>query len=269
TQEYEGEEVVPLMVVQMRDKTTPEDIYQSITAIRQGWPQIPPTAFAHVFGEHTDIQAGDTLVPYVEPQSVQDRTDITVLFAKTAVSTGWDCPRAEVMVSYRAAKDKAHITQVIGRMVRSPLARRINGNDLLNSVLCILPMFDQKAATEVVQHINRDHDSNTEPPVRAVIDPETLVPVANAALWDTFSSLPRVVAPKRSDKPISMLLNLGIELERDELLKGGQNKAEKELIAIVDGYMTRYKEKVNFHREDILKVKTKRLRFSYADRTLI
>lgn len=269
SQDDEGEKVVPLMVVQMNDKTTPEDIYQAITSIRQGWPQIHPAAFANVFGDHTDIQAGDTLVPYVEPQSVQDHTEIAVLFAKTAVSTGWDCPRAEVMVSYRTAKDKAHITQVIGRMVRSPLARRIDGNDQLNSVLCILPMFDQKAATEVVQHINRNHEGDTEPPVRAVIDPETLMPVDNTALWDTFVSLQRVVAPKRSDKPISMLLNLGIELERDRLLEGGKKIAEDELVAIVNGYMARHASKVTAHRDDILKVETKRLRFSYSGRELI
>jgi len=265
----EGERVVPLMLVQMKDKATPEEMYQVITAIRQGWPQVRNNAFAHVYGEHSDILAGDTLVKYVEPQSVQDRIDISILFAKTAISTGWDCPRAEVMVSFRSAKDSAHITQVIGRMVRSPLARRIEGNDLLNSVLCILPMFDKKAATDVVKHINRDHNGDTEPPVHAVIDPETLLPIDNANLWQTFVSLPRVVAPKRSDKPISMLINLGIELERDKKLKDGKKKAEDELIAIVNGYMTRYMSQVTANREDILKVKTQRLLFSYSDRELV
>ncbi|MGV0396845.1 DEAD/DEAH box helicase family protein [Corynebacterium suicordis] len=264
----EGEKVVPLMVVQMKDKATPEDMYQAIAAIRQGWPQISPNAFAHVFGEHADIQAGDTHVPYVEPQSVQDRTDISILFAKTAISTGWDCPRAEVMVSYRAAKDKAHITQVIGRMVRSPLARRIEGNDQLNSVLCILPMFDKKAATEVVQHINRDDGVDTKPPIEAVIDPETLLPVDDDALWQSFVSLPRVVAPKRSDKPISMLLNLGIELERDKLLEDGKRRAENELVAIVNGQLSRHASEVSTQREDILTVETQRLVFNYGDRGL-
>ncbi len=47
-----------------------------------------------------------------------------VLIAKDAISTGWDCPRAEVLVSFRPAQDNTHITQLLGRMVRSPLARR-------------------------------------------------------------------------------------------------------------------------------------------------
>ena len=31
-----------------------------------------------------------------------------ILLAKDAISTGWDCPRAEVMVSFRSATDKTH-----------------------------------------------------------------------------------------------------------------------------------------------------------------
>ena len=43
-----------------------------------------------------------------------------VLFAKDAISTGWDCPRAEVLVSFRPAEDETRITQLLGRMVRTP-----------------------------------------------------------------------------------------------------------------------------------------------------
>ncbi|QQU95373.1 hypothetical protein J3S22_01060 [Corynebacterium aurimucosum] len=64
-------------------------------------------------------------IPYVEPDKVQGRERLRVVFAKTAISTGWNCPRAEVLVTLRPAKDQTHITQTIGRMVRSPLARRI------------------------------------------------------------------------------------------------------------------------------------------------
>lgn len=269
----DGERVVPLMVVQMKDKATDEDMYQATSAIRKGWPQIPHDCFANVYGEHDNIMAGDTLVPYIEPQRVQERTEIRVLFAKTAISTGWDCPRAEVMVSYRTARDEAHITQVIGRMVRSPLARRIEGNDLLNSVLCVLPQFDRPAAEDAVKRINQGKQDDTGdggdvPVVDIVIDTETLTPVENEKVWDAFCALPRMVAPTRSDKPISMLLNLGIELQRDGLMENGMKQAEDELIAIVNGYLTRYEKQVADKREDILKVQTQRLVFNYADRDL-
>ena len=66
------------------------------------------------------------------------------MLAKEAISTGWDCPRAEVLFSERPAKDATHIAQVIGRMVRQPLAHRIATDDALNSVTCYLPLFDRK-----------------------------------------------------------------------------------------------------------------------------
>ena len=179
----EGKRVVPLMVVQMQDLATPEDMYRVIQALREGWPELPYGCFAHVFGEHTAITAGDTVIPYVEPQSVEDHEWVRVLFAKTAISTGWDCPRAEVMVSYRPANDQDHITQVIGRMVRSPLARRIPGDDLLNSVLCLLPRFNRIAAESVVRGINKPDADGEKSPIHSVVEPETLTPIKDDDLW--------------------------------------------------------------------------------------
>lgn len=168
-QHSDGDPVAPLMVVQMRDKTTTADLDDIVRAIREGWPELADNAFANVYGEHTDLHAGGVDIPYIQPQYVQESTHIRVLFAKTAISTGWDCPRAEVLVSYRTAKDAAHIAQIIGRMVRSPLARRIDGDDELNTVICMLPMFDVAGVNAIVDAINDEHpgggsgEGNTQP----------------------------------------------------------------------------------------------------------
>lgn len=168
-QHSDGDPVAPLMVVQMRDKTTTADLDDIVRAIRKGWPELANNAFANVYGEHTNLHAGGMDIPYIQPQYIQESTHIRVLFAKTAISTGWDCPRAEVLVSYRTAKDAAHIAQIIGRMVRSPLARRIDGDDELNTVVCMLPMFDVQGVNAIVDAINDEHpgdnsgDGNTQP----------------------------------------------------------------------------------------------------------
>lgn len=57
-----------------------------------------------------------------------------MLLAKDAISTGWDCPRAEVLCSLRPARDRTYITQILGRMVRTTLARRIESDERLNAV---------------------------------------------------------------------------------------------------------------------------------------
>ena len=66
------------------------------------------------------------------------------------------------MVSFRAATDKTHITQLLGRMVRTPLARRIPGNDRLNSVDCLLPRFDKKSVQEVVNALMSGGESGED-----------------------------------------------------------------------------------------------------------
>jgi type III restriction enzyme len=72
-----------------------------------------------VFGEHKTETFGSYSVPYIEPQRVQETKDIRILIAKDAISTGWDCPRAEVMVSFRAATDKTY-PSAEGRLVFCP-----------------------------------------------------------------------------------------------------------------------------------------------------
>lgn len=160
------ERVVPLMVLQTPNSVSDVQISGYIDVIREAWPQMPPNAVAHVFGTHETIQAGGQLIPYIEPERVQGRKSVRILLAKEAVTTGWDCPRAEVLMSFRPADDLTKITQTIGRMVRTPLARRIPGDDVLNGVLCLLPYFDEKNARAVVMALMNE---SGEDPV--IVDP--------------------------------------------------------------------------------------------------
>ncbi|MCR4821813.1 MAG: DEAD/DEAH box helicase family protein [Treponema sp.] len=60
---------------------------------------------------------------------------------KQAVATGWDCPRAHILVKLREGMDETFEIQTIGRIRRMPEARHY-GNDLLDS--CYLYTFDSK-----------------------------------------------------------------------------------------------------------------------------
>lgn len=147
--------VVPLMVIQLPDKASPEFIGQVMDAVRREL-DVPTAAFAHVLGEHGDLDAGTYTVRYIEPRRVAEDTSVRVLLAKTAISTGWDCPRAEVLVSLRPGSDDlTHITQLLGRMVRTPLARRVEGEPVLGTVYCLLPRFDGAAVQRVASMLTR------------------------------------------------------------------------------------------------------------------
>lgn len=65
----------------------------------------------------------------------------SALIIKQAVATGWDCPRAQILVKLRDNMDETFEIQTIGRIRRMPEARHYE-NDLLDS--CYLYTFDEK-----------------------------------------------------------------------------------------------------------------------------
>ena len=108
---------------------------------------------AHCLQEGTALEFGDRLVPYVKPPDIQERSDIRVVFFKMSLNTGWDCPRAEVMMSFRRAVDYTHIAQLVGRMVRNPLAHRVSTDETLNTVALYLPYYDEASLNQVVEYL--------------------------------------------------------------------------------------------------------------------
>ncbi len=233
-----GESVMPLMVLQVPNTPNPNDIGRALETIFQQWPDLSETSVAHVFGEHTSQTFGKYKVPYSQPQRVQDDTSIRILVAKDAISTGWDCPRAEVMVSFRPASDQTYIAQLLGRMVRTPLARRIPGNDKLNGVECLLPRFNKKTVDNVVKAL-RDGGAETPPTGRVVINAITLLPNPAVAdvIWEKFSSLPSQTRPQRGAKPAIRLTALAHELASDGLLPGAGNKAHAAMHKMLDDFI--------------------------------
>ncbi|RYE69521.1 MAG: type III restriction endonuclease subunit R [Rhizobiaceae bacterium] len=253
-----GETVTPLMVLQSPDKPDGAVVAEWIKTIRETWPELTSDAFANVFGEHRTENFGGFSVPYVEPQDVQERKHIRVLIAKNAISTGWDCPRAEVMVSFRAATDRTHITQLLGRMVRSPLARRIPGNEKLNSVECLLPKFNKDAVAAVAEALmNGGSAGDGDMPLRRVVinasemKPNPEVP---EAVWERFETLPSQSLPQRATKPVLRLTALAHELSRDKLLPGAGKKAHAAMHAVLDAETERFAEAINTRRQEVLEV---------------
>lgn len=257
------EPVVPLMVFQVPNKPDPDEIGRALNTMLDEWPELSTDAIAHVFGDHTTQEFGNLTVPYISPERVQDSDWIRVLIAKDAISTGWDCPRAEVMVSFRPAVDKTHITQLLGRMVRSPLARRIPGNDRLNAVDCLLPFFDTKTVSAVADLLMTGKDSSDDtPPVRRVlVNPIEVTPnpAFDDAVWDKFLSLPSQSIPQRHAKPVKRLTALAHELAVDGLLKDAGKKAHAEMHKVLDAAQSRYKTELAAARDDVLTVEGKTL----------
>lgn len=73
-----------------------------------------------------------------------------VLIMKQAISTGWDCPRAKILVKLRDNMSEDFETQTIGRIRRMPQAHHYD-NVLLDN--CYLYTFDVKYETAVKQEL--------------------------------------------------------------------------------------------------------------------
>jgi hypothetical protein len=254
--------VVPLLVVQLPNKPSAELLNSAIGTIFEAWPELERDSVAHVFGEHKPLNVRDLEIPHIPPERVQDATHVRVLLAKDAVSTGWDCPRAEVLVSFRPAKDQTHITQLLGRMVRTPLARRVEGNDALNSVECVLPKFDQLTATAVAEAIVGHRGDDTSDGTGGGEGRRVLMAPADyfsnaavpGAVWDAFDSLATQTLPRSGARPTRRLLAFAQELSRDGIRKGARGQAIEELMDVLDGFVARHKKKIEELSEGILKV---------------
>lgn len=256
-QQDDADTVLPLMVLQVPNTPDHNEIGIWLQTIFDTWPDLPFDSIHNVFGEHKTEVFGGYTAPYIAPERVQESDWVRILVAKDAISTGWDCPRAEVMVSFRAATDKTHITQLLGRMVRTPLARRIPGNERLNAVDCLLPHFNKTSVEAVVNSLMTGGDAGEELPGRRVlINPHEMKPNPDvpAEVWDKLLSLPSQTLPKRQSRPVKRLTALAHELAADGLLADAGKIAHARMHKVLDGAQVTYSDDISKAREDVLTV---------------
>ncbi|MBR4782138.1 MAG: DEAD/DEAH box helicase family protein [Lachnospiraceae bacterium] len=78
------------------------------------------------------------------------------LLMKQAVSTGWDCPRAKILVKLREGMSEEFEVQTIGRIRRMPEAVHYN-DDLLD--FCYVYTFDEKYKTGLLTDMDKAYET--------------------------------------------------------------------------------------------------------------
>jgi len=159
------EKVNPIFIIQVENKnytsTTATDLEACIDAIEEETGmKLTKGEVVHTFGDKSDLNLKGLVVPHMDPSRIQDDEKVKIVFFKDRITTGWDCPRAETMMSFRRATDPTYIAQLMGRMVRTPLKRRIQSDETLNSVHLYLPHFDKDTAEAVVRALHDDGYDN-------------------------------------------------------------------------------------------------------------
>ena len=230
SQEQSEPLVDPILVVQVRAGATEKDLALVLSTLKSSWDVLDGPSVAHAFQEHTTLSVGTQTVRYIAPENIQDDARVRAVLFKEALTTGWDCPRAEVLVSFRTANDATYIAQLVGRMVRTPLAKRITTDDVLNTVGLYLPHFKEEEVDSIVTHLEGE-DSG----VISRVEKESVICPRNkkvpAGVWQLIEQLPTYTRPSKNHRSEVARLNaLALLLEGNELEPTAVEKARAHIV---------------------------------------
>ncbi len=231
-----------VLVIQVEDasakKITKTDLAACLNIIEEVLGPLNDVGVGHSFQEGHPLSVGDDRhLRYIAPAEIQSDTDLRVVFFKRALTTGWDCPRAEVMMSFRKAVDQTLVAQLVGRMVRTPLARSVSGSEFLNSVCLYLPYYDEEALDSVIEYLTKP-DPDISFPTRVQRGERLTTLSRNPSLTEVFGAAEELItyrierASKQSN--IRRLLHLGRLLAWDKLDGKASAQFIDELVAVLE-----------------------------------
>ncbi len=239
--ENEKELVRPILVVQVEDggehTVTRSPLADVVRVIERQIGTLAVNEIVHCFNDQNEIEAGGRIIRKLEASRIQESPDVKVVLFKTALSTGWDCPRAEIMMSFRRAQDPTSIAQLVGRMIRTPLARRIGTNEVLDTVELFLPHYSSAALESVLARLRSPAEEEGIPTrVETAVEEYARNP-AFAAVFERLKGLPtysvtrapRMGDVKRALRLAGMLVHDGINKDADEEMRNILTGKLKEL----------------------------------------
>lgn len=276
----EGELVAePVLVIQVADAKkgsvgySTTDLESVIATILADVPEIKKShrMLAHAFQDASDVDVSGQLIRHLAPSEIDADSDVRVVLFKTSLNTGWDCPRAEVMVSFRSAKDETNIAQLVGRMVRAPLARRIEANDHLNTVSLFLPFYNQVTVQKVIDRLTGD--ANAVPPMKVRAGSTVVSYRRDKSLSNAFEALellPSYAIPRmRSLTAVTRLAKLAAILSELELLPNPIKAYRSYLVDVLLSELAERKKDAAFdtavEAAAVLDVQRKRLGYAPKD----
>lgn len=199
---------------------------------------------------NSDLTINNLRIVYEEPSHISDNDRVKVVFFKENLSTGWDFPQAETMMSFRRATDAIYTAQLLGRMIRTPLQCHISVDKTLNDVRLYLPHFDKETAQNVVDELQRAESGvmpadiiseiegestfytlnvNVEPPVN--IQPPAPVALNNNTAVNVVSAAEQSISPPITEEILtpetkSARNSLASFTEKISGIKSNFNRAE-------------------------------------------
>ena len=216
--------VNPVFVIQVKAGTAENPISETdLDAALQKIAEVSEISFGegqivHTFGSVGDVTINGYTVRRVDPSEIAADRNIRIVFFKENLSTGWDCPRAETMMSFRSAEDHTYIAQLLGRMIRTPLQMHITIDESLNDVKLYLPYFNATTVDQVIDELRASECGEIPSYVGSdVLDNPTHVS------WTTTTRIKRPV-----DDPYQLKLFTDLPQTKPSVIQGEDTEEEEE-----------------------------------------
>ncbi len=112
---------------------------------------------------------------HFDKKKIRDLDDETeYLVFKTAVATGWDCPRAQILIKFREGKSETFEIQTIGRILRTAEAKSYNNSLLDNAyIFTNIKEFETKPETYNPNRIKTEFSYFVKPYDKLIIWEQT------------------------------------------------------------------------------------------------
>ena len=137
-----GVDIRPLVLIQFPNGEPDKIEAVELTLRDMGYTRENKMVAAWLSGDKDDIPEDLT----------QNTSDLAFLFIKQAINTGWDCPRAKILVKLREGSDEAFQIQTIGRIRRMPEQKHYE-NNLLD--FCYVYTFDKEFRTGLLAGLDK------------------------------------------------------------------------------------------------------------------
>ena len=240
--------VSPILVIQVEDGTdrllTRTDLGTCLATLESAiGRRLREGEVAHTFNETGDLDVEGRRVRRIEASRIEEERNIGVVLFKMSLSTGWDCPRAEVMMSFRRAQDHTYIAQLLGRMVRTPLARRVDSESALNDVHLFLPHYDQATVESVIQDLKNVEDV---PPSETGSGRELVTLHRREGMEALFEAMAELVTYRvnavRRQSALRRVMGLGRRLTHECIDEGAQQAVKTRLVAKMAAEVARLRD---------------------------
>ena len=258
--QHEDVEVKPALVVQVKnkkdDKLSETNLDECLRVIEtHAEVSLKSGEVVHTFDTKESITVNGLEVRYLDPSRIAENKDVKVIFFKDNLSTGWDCPRAETMMSFKVASGYTNIAQLLGRMVRTPLQKRIETDDTLNEVQLFLPNFDAVTVERVKRELEGTIPTHvdTNPSPKQVLELRGNLPCGlsrkevfdaiNEARIDNYAIPQKSVTDYR--KALFKLCHL---LVRTRLCRDAVNKLKNNIVGQISDFIKNMQNEGTYHK---------------------